>query len=284
MSYDRPMAFDADAFTQQARQSWNQVAARYSDLSAGRFVPIAEAFVAFSGLAPGQDVLDVACGPGTAAFAAARAVGKSGRVTGADLSPGMLQEAGARARRQDLTISFLESNVESLPFPDGSFDAVISQLGLMLFPRPDAALREMARVAKPGGTVACLVQGRKEKMLATSLVMSALLKHAPEIKEEGAPNLYAFAPEGMMEKAFETARLRPESRRVLSGTLDFPSAGDFWKTMTEASGRTGAILRSLPPESQRAVEDEVVARAEKFKTPAGVGIPYEMVMARARKP
>jgi SAM-dependent methyltransferase len=102
---------------------------------------------------PGQRVLDVACGTGVLTRAVAIRTGPSGEITGLDLSPRML----AIAARMSPTLSWREGSAEALPFPDESFDAVVSQFGLMFVPDPALALREMMRVLKPSGNLAVAV-------------------------------------------------------------------------------------------------------------------------------
>ena len=109
--------------------------------------------VAAAGIRPGDRVLDVACGTGVLTRAAARATGPGGGVTGLDLDPGML----AVAARMTPTLRWQQGTAEALPFPDGSFDAVVSQFGLMFVPDPALALREMMRVLVPGGRLALAV-------------------------------------------------------------------------------------------------------------------------------
>jgi SAM-dependent methyltransferase len=102
---------------------------------------------------PGKSVLDVACGTGVLACAAAERVGPSGAVVGMDPNEEML----AVARRKDETIEWLMGHAEAIPFPDESFDAVVSQFGLMFFEDKAASLREMMRVLCPGGHLAVAV-------------------------------------------------------------------------------------------------------------------------------
>lgn len=102
------------------------------------------------GVREGMSVLDVGCGTGVAARTALDLVGPSGSVTGVDLNPGMLDVA----RGHTSAISWVEGAAEDLPFDSGAFDAVVSQFALMFFADRQAAMGEMARVARPGGAVA----------------------------------------------------------------------------------------------------------------------------------
>jgi len=112
---------------------------------------VAPKLVAFAGIEPGLRVLDVGCGTGVVAMTAAR---KGARVTGADLTPALLERARENASIMGLEVEFHESDVEALPFAEGSFDVVVSQFGHMFAPNPAQATAEMLRVLKPGGTIA----------------------------------------------------------------------------------------------------------------------------------
>lgn len=134
--------------------------ARYYDLLAwllswGHDRAWRERMAALARLAPGESVLDVGCGTGTLAVAAKRSVGASGRVTGIDASPEMIERATRKARRAGADVAFRLAVVESLPFPDASFDVVLSTLMMHHLPRAtrENAAREIRRVLKPNGRV-----------------------------------------------------------------------------------------------------------------------------------
>jgi len=111
----------------------------------------AEAFVARQALPAGARVLDVATGTGNLALPLAR----SGCiVTGVDIAPNLLVQARERAAAESLTATFDEGDAEQLPYPDASFDAVVTMFGAMFAPRPELVAAELARVLKPGGTLA----------------------------------------------------------------------------------------------------------------------------------
>lgn len=135
----------------------------------------AEALASFAGvghhldlasLREGTDVLDLGSGSGTDVFCAAVLVGGSGRVVGVDITPEQIDKAERLRDREGFSsVEFVESHIESLPFEDQSFDAVLSNGVVNLSPRKGHVFAEVARVLRPGGTlaVADIVSGRELK-------------------------------------------------------------------------------------------------------------------------
>lgn len=117
------------------------------------FAPWSVRLIRFANLQPGEHVLDVACGTGIVARRIAPLVGPQGMVTGLDLDPDKLSVAGSAAEREGLRIEWRASPAEQLPFPDGRFDLITCQFGLMFFTDRHKALTEMHRVLKAGGRV-----------------------------------------------------------------------------------------------------------------------------------
>ncbi|HJZ81784.1 MAG TPA: class I SAM-dependent methyltransferase [Pyrinomonadaceae bacterium] len=111
----------------------------------------AEEFIARRNLKPGEQVLDVACGTGNLAIPAARA---GAVVTGVDIATNLLEQGRARAEAEGLKIQFDEGDAENLPYPDASFDVVVTMFGAMFAPRPDLVAAELTRVCRPGGRIA----------------------------------------------------------------------------------------------------------------------------------
>jgi SAM-dependent methyltransferase len=98
-----------------------------------------------------ERVLDVACGTGNLAILAARA---GCTTTGVDIASNLLAQARARAAQEGLAIEYVEGDAEALPYPDASFDLVVSMYGIMFAPQPHVVARELLRVTKPGGRIA----------------------------------------------------------------------------------------------------------------------------------
>ena len=117
------------------------------------FGPCATNLIEAADPKPGERILDLGCGTGIVARQVASRVGATGKVTGIDVSPNMLAIAKMAADRDGLTIEWREGNAEQLPFPDSSFDLVLSQFALMFVTNKRVALAEMRRVVTEDGRV-----------------------------------------------------------------------------------------------------------------------------------
>jgi SAM-dependent methyltransferase len=138
------------------------------------FAEWAQHLVETAAPAPGESVLDVACGTGVVAREAARRVGERGKVVGVDLNDGMV--AVAARLRPDL--GWQVADAADLPFPDDSFDVVLCQAALMFFPDRVAVLRELARVAGREGRVGVHVPGRLERSPGYAPFVEIAARHA----------------------------------------------------------------------------------------------------------
>ena len=167
-----------------SKQEWGQSFASastsamrfYDEIMVPRmFEPWAELLLDQMKLQSGQAVLDVACGPGTVTRLAALRVGPSGRVTGCDLSPAMLDLARSKISiGASAPIEYLECPAGSLRVPDDAFDLVTCQQGLQFFPDRPAALTEMRRALRPGGQLGIAIWGAIEDCPPFAALANAL--------------------------------------------------------------------------------------------------------------
>ena len=133
----------------------------------------AEELVRRLAIPAGSRVLDVACGTGNTAIPLA----KSGCiVTGVDIATNSLEQARARAAAEHVQAQFDEGDAEQLPYPDASFDAVVTMFGAMFAPRPELVAAEFARVLKPGGLLA---MGNWNPASFTGAMFRMSAKHVP---------------------------------------------------------------------------------------------------------
>jgi SAM-dependent methyltransferase len=138
-----------------------------------RFPITAELLCEAADLRAGERVLDVACGSGNAALAAAR---RFCQVTGVDFVPSLLDRARRRAEAEGLQVTFQEADAEDLPFAAGSFDAVLSTCGAMFTPDQEQTARELLRVCRPGGRIA-MVNWTPDSYVAA--LFRAIGRHLP---------------------------------------------------------------------------------------------------------
>jgi arsenite methyltransferase len=127
--------------------------AQVPDFAAESFAGVANPF-SLGRLEPGDRVLDLGSGAGTDSLVAAQMVGPEGFVRGIDMTPQMLAKARAAAAEMGAAnVEFSEAEADALPFPDGSFDVVISNGVIDLIPDKDAVFTEIHRVLAPGGRI-----------------------------------------------------------------------------------------------------------------------------------
>ncbi|HEX5909377.1 MAG TPA: class I SAM-dependent methyltransferase, partial [Thermoleophilaceae bacterium] len=119
--------------------------------TAEAIAPASEALVEFARIEAGQAVLDVACGTGNAAIAAAE---RGATVTGVDPAEVLIEQAAARAAERGIDARWIRGGADELPVADGAFDVAMSVFGVIFAPDPGAAAAEMVRAVRPGGTVA----------------------------------------------------------------------------------------------------------------------------------
>lgn len=133
--------------TVNQKQTWSK--GDFNEI-ARQNVVMAEALVNETDPHAGQKVLDVACGSGTAALVTAR---RYCEVTGIDYVPELIDRARKRSEASGLKAKFLVADAQDLPFPDNTFDVVLSVYGVQFAPEQEKAAAEMIRVCKPGGKI-----------------------------------------------------------------------------------------------------------------------------------
>ncbi|MCL3860683.1 class I SAM-dependent methyltransferase [Actinotalea sp. K2] len=136
-----------DALRDRQQKVWSS--GDYNKIAA-LTVPVAETLVTETGIRPGARVLDVATGTGHAALAASR---QGARASGLDYVPALVGIARARAAAEQLDLDLTDGVAEQLPYPDGSFDVVLSAIGVMFAADHQRAAAELVRVTRPGGQI-----------------------------------------------------------------------------------------------------------------------------------
>ena len=203
------------------RYGWDLAARDYEPLWHAQLAGVHADLLRLAALAPGERVLDVACGSGLVSFAAARAVGPSGRVIAIDLSGRMVDGARRRAiDEQVANIRFARMDAERLDLPDASVDVVLCALGLMYLPAPEHALREMRRVLRPGGRMVASVWGERSRCGWSALfeIVDA------EVASEVCPLFFRLGQQDTLARLCGDAGFEATLLRRIEFMLDYPDA------------------------------------------------------------
>lgn len=220
-----------DVLTERSRATWTS--GDFGRIARGYESGAAE-FIARLGLARGERVLDVACGTGNLTIPAAR-TGAS--VTGIDIAPNLVAQAGARAAAEGLAITLDVGNAEQLPYGRGTFDTIVTMFGAMFAARPELVASELARVACPGGRIAMAnwtPEGFIGEMLRTTV------KYAPAPAGVPSPLLWG-KEEVVRERLGAAASSLTFARRLI--TFEYPVTPE--QVVTEFRLWYGPTLRAF---------------------------------------
>lgn len=264
--------------------SFRQYGANAAENYEKYFVPtigtaFATALLDVAELQQGERVLDVACGTGIVTRLAAEQVGPKGTVVGLDINPGMLAVARS-IRSSGAAIEWHEGNAESLPLGDGSFDVVVSSLGLQFISDKASALREMSRVLAPGGRVAIATVGPTPPMFA--ILEQALARH---VKPEAAGFVRAvFSLHESKELAalaegagFHDIAVRSEARVV-----PLPAPADFLWEYVHSTPLVAAVAQ-IDEAGRAGLEGDVLAGLRSLVKDGALIFDAKVVLTTAHK-
>jgi SAM-dependent methyltransferase len=241
-------------FKSRQREMWSSFAP-----TATLTTPVAAHVIGFANVGAGNKVLDVGCGTGVVAITAAL---RGASVSGVDLTPELLEHARENEKIAGCgPIEWTEGDAERLPYPDESFDVVVSQFGHMFSPRPDVALAEMRRVLKPGGRIA-FATWPPEHFVGRFFALVA--RHSPPPPEGAAPPpLWGLVPvvTERLSKGFDA----PFFER---GIMSVPalSMSHLWNYMSASIGPLQKIVEQLASEPGKlsSIRQEMIELAEPY--------------------
>jgi SAM-dependent methyltransferase len=229
----------------------------------GRFSePLAVLFAERAGVRPGGTALDVGCGPGALT---AQLVARLGPAAVSAIDPSPPFVAAVRDRLPGVDVR--AGGAEDLPFPDGSFDAVLAELVVHFMTDPVAGLREMARVARPGGVVAACVWDHAAGGGPLAAFWSAVHDLDPTVPGESE---LPGTREGHLAELFAAAGLHRVEASSLTVEVPCATFEDWWEPFTLGVGPAGAHVAGLDEDGR----ERLVARCRErlpeppFEVPA----------------
>jgi SAM-dependent methyltransferase len=214
---------------------------RYAQTLAVELADVAE-------VTPGTRVLDVGCGPGGLTGELSRRAGAD-NIAAIDPARHFAAACAERHPQADVRVGV----AEQLPWPDGEFDSAVSSLVIGFMSDPDQGVREMARVTRPGGTVAACMWD-----IATGgMTMLRIFWDMVRLVEPGAAGEQRLAGtvEGDIAARFTRAGLIQVVGGALEASADYAGFDDFWEPFTFGVGPSGQYLASLPPAHRARVRD-----------------------------
>lgn len=258
MATTQPPAAEGPPAARNARL-FDSLADSYDAVGVDFFGPIAQGLLAVLDPQPGETFLDIGCGKGALLLPAARAVGRSGRAVGLDVSPAMVSAARAAADRADL--GFVELSVgdaQAPELPAGAFDVIGSSLVLFFLPDPLAALRAWVDAVAPGGRLGLSTFGRQDDVWrAVDDVFTPYLP--PQLLDaRGTGARGPFASDDGVEQLLGQAGLldvRTEHREVAVRLAD----AEHWERFSRSTGQR-AMWAMVPDDEQPALRAEAARR------------------------
>ena len=237
---------DLKAVTQVQQQIWSKGDfAMVANIVYNASENLAEALE----LVPDERVLDVACGSGNGAIAAARRTW--GGTVGADYVPSLLERGRERAAAERLEIEFVEADAQNLPFEDASFDVAISIYGAMFAPDQEQAAAELLRVVKPGGRVG---MGNWCPDGAVGEMFKTISKHAPPPPGLDSPLLWGT--EERLRELFGDGITDLRAERRVS-RQPFRSADHYIEFFRTYFGPTKTAYERVGPEGEGALTEDL---------------------------
>ena len=244
-------AIDPSAFREFEHQGWQDIASRYH----GGFASVTTQSVAVlldsARVAKGTRVLDVACGPG---YAAAAAAARGATAIGVDFSSEMVEEARGRYPG----IEFQEGDAEQLAFSNSSFDAVVLNFGMLHLARPDQALVEAYRVLSPGGRVAFTVWDTPDKAIGFGIVLASIQKYGDlSVAMPPGPPFFRFSDPEESKRVLAAAGFVNIAVNRVPQMWHLPSPEKLFDVMYSGSVRNAALLRAQKPDALEGIRLEI---------------------------
>lgn len=251
------------------------------------FAPVSQALIAAAGISRRSSVLDVATGPGEPALTIAELLGAEGKVVGIDAVLEMVEAARREAQRRNFrNATFAVARADVLPGQTNSFDAVVSRFGVMFFPSPVSAVREMLRVLRPGGRMAMAVwhfADRNPFHYTLSRIVERYIDSPPPAAD--APDAFRFAERGKLAGVLSEAGAIEVSEELLQFSIRAAvSPEEFYTLRSEMSERLRTKLSKIPREQMSEVKRQAIEAIRAYLAEGAITMPAEVLIVTGSKP
>lgn len=265
-----------DAFITAERDGWNTRAADYATHTALATLQIVPAMLDAVGLKPGMRLLDTACGPGHVAAAAAALEADA---QGIDYASDMITAAQSRFPGLPVAVG----DAEALSFTDATFDAVCCNMGLFHMGEPDQAMREAARVLRPGGKFAFSQWCAPAASPLYNHLFAVLSTEADLGRADPAPDAFALSDPEAATARMAAAGLTDIQTRTLNTTL-IATGDDFFAFFMRFGVRVPLIVAAQDAEVQARIKTRINADMAPYRTATGFEVPMPSLLYTGTKP
>jgi ubiquinone/menaquinone biosynthesis C-methylase UbiE len=273
----RKVTFDPEAVRAFEYAGWQQAAAQYDATFAQATAGFAEALLDAAAITAGMPVLDLCCGTGIVAATAAR---RGAQASGFDFSPAMLAEA----RRNHPQIAFDEGDVEALPYPDRSFDAVVDNFGVHHAPRPAQAVAEALRVLRPGGRFAFTTWAAPADNIAWQLLFDAIGAHGDLAAARTPPSGGNLVSLAAVLELLQAAGFAAAQAELLRREWRLAEPGDLVAALARGTVRTAALITAQPAAARLAIIAAVAPAAAPYRRVEGYAVPIAAILGYGTRP
>jgi ubiquinone/menaquinone biosynthesis C-methylase UbiE len=260
---------------------------KHRDIIRQMFAPITQALVEDGQIGIQHSVLDIATGPGEPALSIAALAEPDGKIFGIDPIPEMVAAARRAAHRLGLkNVQFSVAFADHLPFPADTFDAVVSRFGVMFFPSPVDAVREMLRVLKPGRKLALAVWHFAERNPFHYTLSRVIERYVDSpAPAPDALDAFRFASPGKLKDVLAEAGAVEPSERLLQFRIQAPiSVEDFWALRREMSDKLSEKMAMLSKKQATKVKGEMLEALSEYSTGRGMSFPAEVLIVSGTAP
>ena len=250
------------------------------------FAPVTQALAGDAAIGTRDTLLDIATGPGEPALSLAALVGPEGKIFGIDMVPEMVAAARGAAERFGIrNAQFDVGSADHLPFPESSLDAIVSRFGIMFFPSPVDAVREMLRVLRPGRKFALAVWDSADTNPYFHAISGAFEPYADAPPPEPQSlDAFRFAAPGKLRDILAEAGASAPYERQLRFTAQAPiSAEEFWTMRCEMSEKLREKVATLSPAQLADVKAQALQSLREYSTETGISFPTQVWIVSGTK-
>jgi ubiquinone/menaquinone biosynthesis C-methylase UbiE len=271
------MNFDPEAVRAFEHAGWQRVAGAYDATFARATVPFVATLLDAGGVTSGMRVLDLCCGTGVVAAAAAK---RGAVVTGLDFSSAMLSEA----RRANPRLAFDRGDTEAMPYRDGSFDAVVDNFGINHAPYPARAVAEALRVLRPAGKFAFTTWAAPEQNIAWRLLFDAVRAHGDPDAAKAPPSSGNLVTIAAVVDLLRVAGFAEVQAELVRCEWLVAEPHELVAALARGTVRTAALIAAQPPETMPRIEATVAEAAARYRQTDGFAVPIVALLGQGTKP